>query len=1064
MRRWARSAIRTWLRRACGVVAAAGLAGACSTGRIDAGARLREESAGRVEAAAGHTDDTAGPVPTVPTVRAMPSAPSAPSAPAGAAAPASHAEPSLVVVVKDAAGAPIGGTRVSLRAVDEHPPSRWWSPPWFPPEDDAPVDLATAAADAAGRCVIRLPRTGRFLAVASAPGMARIAREIVFARGFPPRDVALELQPGAALRGRVVTTSGRPCVGATVVVCAPAMSWGPCDPSEQFRSQTDADGSWHVEGLSPRRYEVWVRRPGGDPDLTSHVRVPQVGGFDIVVPDGGLMTGRVVTADGTPVPGARVRLMDDGSWAARPIAETTSGAEGRYALRTYDAYAEFHWIDVRHDGWHLDTRYLPGRPPGSERIGERDVLNRDLVVVPAARVRGVVTGPDGPVAGAGVTVWRASPAGGRRAVEWTTTDAEGRYSVGGLPEGPAAVTVVAAGLRVRDQPESHWEKEGTPLDTIPVELRRDLRAGAENTIDVAMAADPPGFDAEIDAEFEAAGIVLDEEGRPVAGARVSIGYGEPTYTGDDGRFAGPFVARRGWARQVSASAAGFVGEKTYVAYPPGSDVGSRFDDDARARGELTEFDDRGRIVLKLARSPVIRGKVTSSLGLPVAGARVFVAQRRIGKFETSWAEWWSVPGSTVAADGSYEVEIPDLEGAEPLDGMQRLAPQYAICIDATGHAPAIGPAIDHKRGERVHLCDIALGPGRRLTGRVVTASEGTPLAGAAISISAGTRFRGNSAWPPAVPPMSDDVVEAVSAADGSFTVEGLLDREYDVVAVRQGHTVGFTKVNVSGDMSAALALPAARDVELTVLGPDGEPVSGATVAFEAQGWVPRFHVRDVKTRDDGTCRFAAIAAAPWRAEVTYGDLAQPPQDWLPASLTKQTIRLAPAVELTGRVVDPAGTPAEGVIVEVASAEVAASARRRVWTGQDGRFSAGVVAAGRYHVSVPELAMTRENVAPGDEIEFAASGRLRFSGHLVDADGRPFLGRVDVTAKPLAGGAERRVASDCEGRFMFRHLDPGRYSLHAEQRPANVTPERILRIPDGIVLEAGSYDDPAVPLR
>ena len=973
---------------------------------------------------------------------------------------------SLVVHVQDASGAVLSNAQITVRAVDEEPSSNWSSFGRWAPSDTDPDHVAARSTDAWGRAAIPSLGTGRFLVVATAPGLTRAVDEIVSIDGAPPAEITLTLRASAALAGRVMTKSGVPVGGVLVVVAAPGTSTGPSDPSSHFRARAAADGSWRVEGLAPGRSDVWVLRAGAKWDSAAAVRIPEVTVLDVVVPDGGSMTGRVVTPDGAPVTAAEVALRKDGSGSrGYEVGKATTDAEGRYTLTTFEDETEFDTITVTHDAWRWDPSKDPGHANRPDSITSGDVVHCDFVLQPAARIAGTVTGPSGPVPDAHVYVWqRGGPPWNEAMSVSARTDTAGRWALGGLAGKTVGVQVCAPHLRQADFPEDWSSDRRGAVDHLPETVRRTLRAGETATFDVTMTAAPveqaPG-------SFAIAGVVLDETGRPIASARVLAGYDSPTYTRADGTFSTTFVGRHGWARMVTVSARGFVDAEKCVAQPKDevrNEMTQWVEDDARSKGVHLPYEERERIEFRLRRAPVVRGTVTSSLGLPVAGARVLVAQHQYDRHGGSHVDWFNVPGGVVAADGTYEIPLPDTTDGESVGGgmLGSLVPEYAVCIDADGHAPSIGPSVTRVAGTEEYVADFVLGAGARVAGRVVAAADGSPIAAAPISVSPHRGFGGawnDGSWPPAFPPVQDQTIESVSGADGSFAIESLIPGVYSIGTAVPGWAPEWRETTIPAAESVTLSLRVVREVGVVVLGPDERPAAGARVEITLEDDDSWRHDRTRQTGADGACRFTGITPGRWRVFATRNGLAPVASDWTPETTTKVVLRMARGLEITGRVVDADGAPVPKLEVRCAANDARRDGRHEETTDDDGRFKFGPLAPGTFDVTFPELAVTRDGVEAGTDVAVALTGRSRIAGRLLGAEGDGYYAYEDVRIRPAAGGPEREVRTDERGRFEFRGLEPGIYDVSAERRwtERGDKTERVVRLPPGQSIVAGTTD-------
>jgi hypothetical protein len=132
---------------------------------------------------------------------------------------------------------------------------------------------------------------------------------------------------------------------------------------------------------------------------------------------------RVVGRDGEPIAEAAVALLDA---AGREIA-TAGGAAGE--------------LTAPRPGSYVLVATAAGHQAGALALGVADTpVRAELLLVRSAVLRGLVTGEDGPVPGARVTLVQDG-----EVVETADGDADGAYRVDGLAAGEYAVSVAAAG-------------------------------------------------------------------------------------------------------------------------------------------------------------------------------------------------------------------------------------------------------------------------------------------------------------------------------------------------------------------------------------------------------------------------------------------------------------------------------------------------------------------------------------------------------------------------------------------------------------------------------------------
>jgi hypothetical protein len=222
----------------------------------------------------------------------------------------------------------------------------------------------------------------------------------------------------------------------------------------------------------------------------------------------GTVAGRLIDLEGRPVAGAEVWAGDRNQVATR----ARTGADGRFRLGPLsDERAVTIWAEHEERGLareHFeDVRIFAGR--------ETDL--GDVALVPGARLLGrVVDGRGRPVAEARATVlsrrhilgYTVTPNGPKWAVRG---DDRGRFRTPALPVGKLELTVTAPG-RARQYLDPLVEPGKTAIDLGEIRLED---------------------------ERPVTGVVVDQDGRPVAGARVVVDADDEhaATTDDTGRFA-----------------------------------------------------------------------------------------------------------------------------------------------------------------------------------------------------------------------------------------------------------------------------------------------------------------------------------------------------------------------------------------------------------------------------------------------------------------------------------------------------------------------------------------------
>lgn len=379
--------------------------------------------------------------------------------------------------VLDARRQPLAGVTLRLR------PSRR---PDFPAPAAEPEAAAGGLSDAKGRFHLTDVPAAEVDLEAEKPGFTRLRlRGLRLSPGSGPLDLGtLVLQPGATLAGTVVDAQGKPLPGAEIFVVESLPRRG--TEEEVLRklkpqASSGPDGRFQLRDQPagvPLSLVVLAR--GHLPGPFRGIRSPAPEPLTLRLEPAWGLRGRVVSADGEPVAGARLELRwqavlpEDERQPVGPsiVREAASDRDGRFALEGMPQGKA--WLDVAAQGFvpldHLEVR-LPAPDAGGEWV---------IVLQPGALLEGRVTTDAGePVAGV-----RISAGGGAG-----LSDADGRYQAEGVPVGEQEVRIVHPDYRSRVQ-------------------RQRIEPGT-NRLDV-----------QLESGVEVAGRVVDEAGGPVAGAEV----------------------------------------------------------------------------------------------------------------------------------------------------------------------------------------------------------------------------------------------------------------------------------------------------------------------------------------------------------------------------------------------------------------------------------------------------------------------------------------------------------------------------------------------------------------
>lgn len=290
---------------------------------------------------------------------------------------------------------------------------------------------AKAQSDDQGRCSLDIPDPAptSFTVWAKKDGFVPVYVEWR-ARGEAklsiPGEHTLPLEKGTTIGGLIRDDKGDPIAGATVFVLVPSNeAREPGKPRVNIwdhEAKTDAEGRWHCDVVPAKLDDVWLRL--SHPDFASDTMYgttpkPSLESLRdrsgvMVLKKGITVEGRVLSADGKPVAGAKVAQGSD-RWGSH-YPDTTTDEAGRF--RFANSRAGEMILTVQAKGFSPDLRKISVAP---------NQAGVDFTLEPAHRVSGQVVDAQGkPVAGAFVAAdtWR-----GYRSIEFRAdTDKDGRFS------------------------------------------------------------------------------------------------------------------------------------------------------------------------------------------------------------------------------------------------------------------------------------------------------------------------------------------------------------------------------------------------------------------------------------------------------------------------------------------------------------------------------------------------------------------------------------------------------------------------------------------------------------
>ncbi|HEX3529303.1 MAG TPA: carboxypeptidase-like regulatory domain-containing protein [Thermoanaerobaculia bacterium] len=634
--------------------------------------------------------------------------------------------------------------------------------------------------------------------------------------------------------GRVIGADGQAIAGARVEL-RPALSRydmgvreadGAAELPAEAETASGADGRFTLAAPRAGMWTVTVRAAGCVP-----VRLPFLPFLEpeslpdaVLRRDAGLRV-RVEDADGHPLPGARVlaaaapryAVAKDGPGEAVPSAweplprHAVAGPDGEVHLARWEGEA----LRV----WAVDSGTAVGEAAAEETplvvVRLRKTPRRRTTVQEAAGtlppgspgIPGIVARDPrsglvlGRMAPGGRRVWISPGAGTAVLLEI----ADGRRV--SLPSGPGPAVLPHPALRSGRVLDDHrrplagawvWPP-GDPGTAVRSDARgvyqleesavtgevQGAAAGyflASTETGTAGSALPTLLFAPAEA---VTGTVVDEQGRPVAGALVRI---LPVFYERDREWP------RAWTRATGDFSFGgqmALGVGQIAVHRPGF---------APASLSPVRLPSSGlRIVLR--RGTTATGLVVDEAGLPATGAAVELVRTNEE----------SLGRTTVAADGSFS--LPHLPPGRAELRIERpgAAPFRRPRIDV----PDVPDIPDVPGGGTFDLGRILAPAGATLSGRV-TDPDGHPLSGVAVWLRAGDR--GEWGREPAT----------TTGADGAFAVAGLPPHEeLEADLCREGLLPDLESLPTVPPEPLDLTLRPALRLAGTVVDPDGEPVRGA---------------------------------------------------------------------------------------------------------------------------------------------------------------------------------------------------------------------------------------------
>lgn len=860
----------------------------------------------------------------------------------------------LTGVILGEDGSVIEGAQILLRG--EIVPLEAGMEGWFVARDELLVFLlnpvtGTTRSDADGHFRFSaLPPLDYQLFVEAAPWAATEKRHSV----PEPAPIEIVLALGGTIEGVVSDRSGEVVPAVEVVLSAdggPAILEAGLPPRP--KGTTDEEGRFRFDGLAEGAYRISVQGAGWQPQSVPGLLVAagEILSVDIEIDAGVVIEGIVRDPRGSPVPDVNVSVRTE---RGAPSAQTMTDRSGAFALDTLSEGT--HTVSFRRDGWLVQSTDAPTGGPAL-----------DITLEPGPIVSGRLVASDGtPVAQGRIQ----SERDWRRAV-LAESVSDGRFEFSASTDQEFRLLIRAATF---------------------AETTFDVPAGGGDLGDIALAE-----------AVRIEGVVLDPDGAPLPGARVTASRDDPeqrTRWRSGARDSVDFTDAEGaFSIEVDDPTAIYEVTARYALLLP-------------SFGETISLGGSGvsGIVLSLRWGASFFGAVVGPTNSPVEGA--VLEFRMTGDGGGTLGRGRKTTRSRT--DGEYQVVGLEAGGYELRVSAPRLAQSVMRELE-------VGP-------DEARRVDVHLEPEQRLTG-VVADDSGAPIDQARISVSVVGGARRSSSSDPT----------------GSFIVDRL-GREELTVAVE---SPGFLRYSERGvfaqDGPLEVVLRAAYEITGVVLDQGTEePIPNARARITPVVWEGRKE-REVWGRTDAEGRFTIgnLAAGDYQLQIAA-------EGYVPFEVTGIRLPTRPSEDdlvvllraggrIRGTVYDMVGSGLADVRVRafrLPDDEDAPRRRRGRHDAQDntdeeGKFVLHGLVEGRYEVRFEHgdyLSESEDVVVSLDRPEPLVTASLErgaeIEGRVYSASGAVQNGGNVILVGPL----RRRVKLEEGATFRFAGLPPGTYQI------------------------------------
>jgi protocatechuate 3,4-dioxygenase beta subunit len=515
------------------------------------------------------------------------------------------------------------------------------------------------------------------------------------------------------------------------------------------------------------------------------------------------------------------------------------------------------------------------------------------------------------------------------------------------------------------------------------------------------------FDIQVPSASGTSGRVVDEAGKPVAGARVFVVASETTFDGD--------------SRYIGESRTGADGAFVVPNAPEGARVVL-----VRAPGFVpvtrVQIEAKSDERISLQRGGTVRGAVLDVSGKPAAG--VIVTAEEVA--------------AQTDAQGNFR-----MTGVSA--GAHRLQALWKEDFVARKDSVRV------KKGEETEA-SLKLRLGSAIPGTVVEEGTRKPVAGVRVSAYASTGFGGFARR------RAERMVR--TDARGRFRLPGLAPARYAVEAAREGYlSASVAGVSASGKSvpPANLALRKAASISGKVTDEKGQPVAGARVRITREMGIRRllrgaasnpaalFGGQGVLTVADGSFRLRGLepernlsveAARTGYATARKSGVSVKAGD----AIKDLALVVRRGLEARGKVVDAQGQPVAGAELRAIHKEDGLMGGARVQmrlmgmdrdkpdfvTGNDGAFLLKGLEVGQYALAIAREGFARKTVP---SLEVKATGEnvwppvtlvagAPIAGLVRGSAGGPISGAQIFGMDVGSGGRPQNGTSDADGKFRL----------------------------------------------